>query len=242
MIFARCSGSVHARLPPGAIGSDERGLVVGRQAVIEPHTSGVRVRNYPLRPADSYRYMSTRVAPLLLLIDVGIHRKDAVLAQPTSEQLAARYERITEQLAELFSKIPDPTARMATAVAILHYKMPHFFWTGFYRLLGEELLVGPYQGPLACAVLEKPEGVCWAGVMRGRSILVPDVEKFPGHIACDSSSRSEVVVPLRDAQGTIVGVLDVDSAERDAFSATDVAGLEAVVKLIYPASRDLPAE
>ncbi len=164
------------------------------------------------------------------------------MARPNTAQLTARYERIAEQLAGLFTKTPDPTARMATTVAVLHHKMPHFFWTGFYRLQGEELLVGPYQGPLACAVLERPEGVCWAGVTRGQSILVPDVEKYPGHVACDSRSRSEVVVPLRDAQGTIVGVLDVDSAERDAFSTIDVAGLEAIVKLIYPPSRNRPAD
>jgi GAF domain-containing protein len=147
--------------------------------------------------------------------------------------LADRYERIAGQLAELFAKTPDATARMATAVALLHHKMPHFFWTGFYRLVDGDLVVGPYQGPLACQVLERDRGVCWAGVHRAAPVLVPDVHAFPGHIACDSRSQSEVVVPLRDAPGRVVGVLDVDSDKPDAFSQTDVLGLEKIVGMIY---------
>ena len=146
---------------------------------------------------------------------------------------AVRYERIAVQLAELFGKTPDPTARMATAVALLHHKMPHFFWTGFYRLVDGDLVVGPYQGPLACQVLERDKGVCWAGVRRAAPVLVPDVREFPGHIACDARSQSEVVVPLRDASGRVVGVLDVDSDRRAAFSEADVAGLEKIVDMIY---------
>jgi L-methionine (R)-S-oxide reductase len=134
--------------------------------------------------------------------------------------LADRYERIAGQLAELFAKTPD-------------HKMPHFFWTGFYRLVDGVLVVGPYQGPLACQVLERDRGVCWAGVRRAAPVLVPDVHAFPGHIACDSRSQSEVVVPLRDAPGRIVGVLDVDSDKPDAFSETDVLGLERIVGMIY---------
>jgi GAF domain-containing protein len=155
------------------------------------------------------------------------------LNPPRDDQLAARYERIADQLRELFAKTNDPTARMATTVAVLHHKLPHFFWTGFYRLADDELVVGPYQGPLACAVLKKPEGVCWAGVIEGTSQLVPDVEQFPGHVACDSRSRSEVVIPLRNGEGQVVGVLDVDSDKLDAFSPVDVQGLEAIVQLIF---------
>ncbi len=146
---------------------------------------------------------------------------------------AVRYERIAGQLAELFGKTPDPTARMATAVALLHHKMPHFFWTGFYRLVDGDLVVGPYQGPLACQVLERDKGVCWAGVRRAAPVLVPNVHEFPGHIACDARSQSEVVVPLRDASGRVVGVLDVDSDRLAAFSEADVAGLERIVDMIY---------
>jgi len=109
--------------------------------------------------------------------------------------LERRYKRIYEQLRGLFTKTNDKIARMATIVAVLHHKMPHFFWTGFYRIVDGELIVGPYQGPLACQVLEKNKGVCWACVNRKETIIVPDVEKFPGHIACDPRSKSEITVP-----------------------------------------------
>jgi len=150
--------------------------------------------------------------------------------------LIHRYDRIAAQLSELYAKTRDPQARMASASALLHHKMPHFFWTGFYRLEGGDLVVGPYQGPIACMVLERRKGVCWAAVDRAEPVLVPDVHAFPGHIACDSRSRSEVVVPVRDATGTIVGVLDVDSDKREAFSAAEVEGLMKVAALIYAES------
>lgn len=148
-------------------------------------------------------------------------------------RLRARYERIEAQLAELFTKNPDPISRMATAAALLHHKQNHFFWTGFYRLVEGDLKVGPYQGPLACSILERDTGVCWACVHRGEPVLVPDVDAFEGHIACDARSKSEVVVPLRDGRGHITGVLDVDAKRRDAFSQTDVDGLTLVVALIH---------
>jgi len=109
--------------------------------------------------------------------------------------LERRYKRIYEQLRGLLTKTNDKIARMATIVAVLHHKMPHFFWTGFYRIVDGELIVGPYQGPLACQVLGKNKGVCWACVNRKETIIVPDVEKFPGHIACDPRSKSEITVP-----------------------------------------------
>lgn len=153
--------------------------------------------------------------------------------KPTEEQLRGRYQRVAAQLEELYSKTRDPIARMASAVALLHHKMPHYFWTGFYRLVDGDLLVGPYQGPIACMELERHVGVCWAGIDRGESVLVANVHEFPGHIACDSRSNSEVVVPVRDAGGELVGVLDVDSEELAAFTPTDVEGLERIVALIY---------
>jgi GAF domain-containing protein len=151
---------------------------------------------------------------------------------PTTEQLAGRYERIAKQLQELFEGTEHPIARMASAAAVLHHKQPHFFWTGFYLLHEGQLLVGPYQGPVACPVLEGPDGVCWAGVLQRQSIIVPDVEQFPGHVACDSRSRSEIVVPLRDPEGNVIGVLDVDSDQPDAFGAADQTGLERIVAMI----------
>ena len=154
-----------------------------------------------------------------------------------SKSLAGRYERMAAQLEELFTNGPkatdDPIARMATITAILQHKMPHFFWTGFYRREGHQLIVGPYQGPLACAVLPGTEGVCWACMKEKKTILVPDVHAFEGHVACDSRSRSEIVVPVREPAGNIVAILDVDSDQPDAFSKTDRAGLEKIVGLIY---------
>ena len=124
---------------------------------------------------------------------------------------------------------------MATVAALLHHKIPHYFWTGFYLLKAGRLVVGPYQGPVACQVLEGPEGVCWAGVRRRETVVVPDVHLFPGHVACDSRSRSEIVVPLFDAKKDRVwGVLDVDSREPDAFSQLDALWLEKITGLLEP--------
>ena len=144
-----------------------------------------------------------------------------------------RYERIATQLEERFADTPDPTARMATAAALLHHKMAGFLWTGFYLLRDGELTVGPYQGPLACLVLESHTGVCWAGIDRGETVVVPDVHAFPGHIACDSRSNSEIVVPLRDVSGRIVGVLDIDSTRPANFDEVDAECLERIAGLIF---------
>lgn len=143
-----------------------------------------------------------------------------------------RYRRIEAQLAELFARVSDPIARMATTAALLHAKMPGFFWTGFYLLRDGELLVGPYQGSLACLRLAPHTGVCWAGVDRGETVIVPDVHAFPGHIACDSRSRSEIVVPMRGG-GAVVGVLDVDSERTAAFDDADRQGLEPIAARIF---------
>ncbi len=149
------------------------------------------------------------------------------------ERLVARYGRIAAQLDELYAKLTDPISRMGSATALLHHKMPHFFWTGFYRLVDGDLIVGPYQGPLACMLLERRTGVCWAAIDRGESILVADVHAFPGHIACDGRSNSEVVVLVRDGDGEIRGVLDVDADKPAAFTPADVEGLEQIAALIY---------
>ena len=143
-----------------------------------------------------------------------------------------RYERILKQLEELVGKSENPISRMATVVAVLHHKMDDFFWTGFYLLQDGKLLVGPYQGPVACQELAKDKGVCWAGINRKETILVPDVHQFPGHIACDSRSKSEIVVPLVSKEGEIFGVLDVDSKELDSFNEVDAEMLEKILNLI----------
>ena len=151
----------------------------------------------------------------------------------TDNSKANRYERIFQQLEVLFVKTTDPYARMASICALLHHKMKHYFWTGFYLLRDGELIVSGYQGPLACMQLAKNTGVCWAGINRGKTIIVPDVDKFPGHIACDSRSKSEIVVPLKNAEGKVIGVLDVDSSDYNSFDETDAMGLEKILDLVY---------
>lgn len=150
----------------------------------------------------------------------------------TPKQKEGRYLRIFEQLEELLSDKPNSIASMATIVAVLHHKMDYFFWTGFYLLDDGELIVGPYQGSLACIKLKTNTGVCWEGINRGDTVIVPDVHRFPGHIACDSRSNAEIVVPLKNRAGGIIGVLDVDSTAFDAFDDTDGVWLEKILALI----------
>jgi L-methionine (R)-S-oxide reductase len=144
----------------------------------------------------------------------------------------ARYVRIRDQLAELIVKTDDPLAHRATAAALLHHKIRGASWTGFYVLRGGELVVDAYQGPVACLVLAAHSGVCWAAIDRRESLVVPDVHAFPGHIACDARSRSEVVVPIFGRDGEPVGVLDVDSHLPDAFDDVDREGYESIVRLL----------
>jgi len=144
-----------------------------------------------------------------------------------------RYLRIYHQLQNLLGKSDDFDARMVTIVAVLHHKMETFFWTGFYLLKDGELIVRSYQGPVACQVLEKNTGVCWAGINQQKTIIVPDVNKFPGHIACDSRSKSEIVIPLKDTNNRIIGVLDVDSTVLNAFDLIDAEYLEKILGLLF---------
>lgn len=143
-----------------------------------------------------------------------------------------RYERIYYQISELFVKTDNLQARMSTVCAVLHHKMPGFFWTGFYLIEGDKLIVSTYQGPLACMVLHRGGGVCWSSVEQNKTLVVPDVHQFPGHIPCDSRSNSEIVVPLRSTTGQIIGVLDIDSTDFDNFDQVDSEWLEKIVRLI----------
>jgi GAF domain-containing protein len=145
----------------------------------------------------------------------------------------ARYERIYNQLEKLVVATNSPWSRMSTMAALLHHKMSDFFWTGFYFLDNGNLVVGPYQGPLACLKLKKDTGVCWAGINSGQSVVVPDVEQFPGHIGCSALSQSEIVVPVRQKDGSVVAVLDVDSRDLNTFDEIDRLNLEKMVTLIY---------
>ena len=145
----------------------------------------------------------------------------------------ARYRRLYRQLEALMHKSADADSRMATIVAVLHHKMEYFSWTGFYLLKSCELTVHTYQGPLACQVLPKHTGVCWAAFDQQKTMVVPDVHQFPGHIVCDSRSRSEIVVPVRNQIGEITGMLDVDSESLNSFDSTDTEWLEKIVNFIY---------
>lgn len=143
-----------------------------------------------------------------------------------------RWQRLLAQLSELFEKTGDPIARRATAVALLHHKVPGVSWTGFYMLTQGKLIVNVYQGPVACLSLQPHSGVCWAAIDQGRSLIVSDVDSFPGHIPCDSRTRSEIVLPFRDPGGKICGVLDVDSYHPDHFDNEHRIGYQAVLQLL----------
>jgi L-methionine (R)-S-oxide reductase len=148
------------------------------------------------------------------------------------EKKANRYKRIYKQLHDLVTLTDNSIARMATIAAVLHHKIESFSWTGFYLLQNGELIVGPYQGPLACQLLEKNRGVCWSGINKQKTVIVPDVSKFPGHIACDPRSRSEIVIPVWDKKKRIIGVLDIDSNNLENFDETDSLHLESIASLI----------
>lgn len=136
-------------------------------------------------------------------------------------------------MSELLPKTNDKLARMSTVAALLHHKMDGFFWTGYYFLRENKLVVGPYQGPVACQELKYGTGVCWASVTRNETIVVEDVNDFPGHVACDARSKSEIVVPVRNNKGEIVAVLDVDSSVYANFDETDADGLESIADMIF---------
>ena len=136
------------------------------------------------------------------------------------------YAGLEAQARALVAGEPDRVANAANLAALIYHALPHINWAGYYFLQGETLVLGPFQGKPACVRIPVGRGVCGTAVAEARSQLVPDVHAFPGHIACDAASRSEVVVPLRDTRGVVVGVLDIDSPEPGRFDAEDLAGLE----------------
>ena len=125
----------------------------------------------------------------------------------------------------------DDIALMATINSVLSHAFPHFSWTGFYRVCGERLVVGPYIGTVDCLQIEFGRGVCGTAAAKRETVIVPDVTKFPGHIACDPNSKSEIVVPVFDRDRELIAVLDVDSDQLDSFDEEDRAGLEKIVAL-----------
>lgn len=145
---------------------------------------------------------------------------------------AVRYAAVAEEIAAVLEGEPNLTARMATIASMLAATFEHYFWTGFYVVdpaKPGELVVGPYQGTLGCLRIAFGRGVCGTAAATGRTQLVDDVEAFPGHIACDSRSKSEIVVPVRDGSGRLIAVFDVDSERPAAFDETDAEGLERIL-------------
>lgn len=143
-----------------------------------------------------------------------------------------KYVALIPQIQSVLSGETDEIARMSNMAALLHFEFG-FWWTGFYRVVSaDELVLGPFQGPVACTRIKKGRGVCGTSWREDRTLVVPDVEQFPGHIACSSESRSEIVVPCRKC-GQIVAVLDIDSKELATFDEIDRDYLEQIVSMLY---------
>jgi GAF domain-containing protein len=144
------------------------------------------------------------------------------------------YAQLDAQLASLLDRLDDEIAAMATLSCVVHHAFGHL-WTGFYRVVAPSLLrVGPYQGTLGCLEIAFGQGVCGTAAAQRRTVIVPDVAAFPGHITCDSRSRSEIVVPVFARDGALVAVLDVDSEQPAAFDEEDARGLEQLLRLVRP--------
>ncbi|HDR03893.1 MAG TPA: GAF domain-containing protein [Candidatus Marinimicrobia bacterium] len=151
------------------------------------------------------------------------------------KQKKSRFERLYVQLAELLEKSPDSQSAMASISAVLFHKISDWSWVGFYRLVGDLLYIGPYQGPVACQVLPAGSGVCQLAVTELKSIIVPNVHAFPGHIPCDSRTNSELVVPvIKD--GTVLSVIDLDSRQFNTFDEIDAEFIEKIAA--FPILRD----
>jgi L-methionine (R)-S-oxide reductase len=153
-----------------------------------------------------------------------------------SADKAARYAEVAGEIASVLEGEPNLTARMATVASMLAASFDHYFWTGFYVVdptRERELVVGPYQGTLGCLRIAFGRGVCGAAAATGQTQLVADVHAFPGHIACDSRSASEIVVPVFDRHGVLLAVFDVDSDRLSAFDEVDQQGLEAILKAVF---------
>ena len=153
------------------------------------------------------------------------------IAFSTTASREKRYTEITPQIETLVAGESDLIANLANIAAVLKEAFG-FFWVGFYLAKGGQLVLGPFQGPLACTRINFDQGVCGHAFTTKQTVIVPNVDEFPGHIACSTAARSEIVVPIRAADGSILGVLDVDSDKLNYFTETDRVGLEAVTGVI----------
>jgi L-methionine (R)-S-oxide reductase len=159
-----------------------------------------------------------------------------VIKTDASLSKTANYREIATQLSGLFSGERDGLANTANMCALLYQMLPNVNWVGFYFLQGGELVLGPFQGKVACVRIPLGRGVCGTAAARREILVVPDVNEFPGHIACDASSRSEIVVPLVQA-GRLLGVLDLDSPNLSRFDHEDKEGLQAAANLLLQSSQ-----
>ncbi|MBQ2262364.1 MAG: GAF domain-containing protein [Loktanella sp.] len=144
------------------------------------------------------------------------------------------YTTLQKTITALTEGETDTVALMATLACEVHHSDDRFDWTGFYRVVGPELLkIGPYQGGHGCLVIPFSRGVCGAAARTGKVQLVPDVDAFPGHIACASSTRSELVLPVFDASGALIGVFDIDSDQPDAFTSEDATAMTDILHSVF---------
>ena len=141
------------------------------------------------------------------------------------------YGQIVQEMRALVKDVPHRTANFANASALLADRLPELNWAGFYFLCGEKLVLGPFQGKPACIEIPLGRGVCGTAALADETLLVPDVHEFPGHIACDSASRSEIVIPLHEG-GRVIGVLDIDSPEPARFTEEDRVGLQEIARVL----------
>lgn len=153
--------------------------------------------------------------------------EELIIANGSKEE---QYEVLYRQIEAVVDGESDTIANMANIAAMIHSTF-NFWWTGFYRVKGEELVLGPFQGPMACTRIGRGRGVCGTAWQHGETIIVDDVDAFPGHIACSSASRSEIVVPVWH-DGKVVAVIDIDSSQLSTFDTTDKYWLERIAKLI----------
>ena len=142
-----------------------------------------------------------------------------------------KYEEVLPQVVTMIEGESNAVSVMANVAAMLHEAFG-WWWTGFYTVNGDRLELGPFQGPVACYRIKRGRGVCGTAWERDMTVIVPDVEQFPGHIACSSLSRSEIVVPVHDSDGNVVAVLDIDSRELNTYDETDKIYLEKIAKAL----------
>jgi GAF domain-containing protein len=160
---------------------------------------------------------------------------DTIYTTDTPAAKAAMFDDLRSQLTGLVHGETDLIANSANFSSLVFNAMPDLNWAGFYFLQGDELVLGPFQGKPACIRIKKGRGVCGTTVVEGKTIVVPDVHAFPGHIACDVNSRSELVAPVRGPDGAIIGVFDLDSPLPNRFDQHDADGIEALVQILQQA-------